>query len=433
MVGTAALDVSVDVCLGGHSSRGLHQGDGSAVGTSPSLDGSEHVVDAFDDGGLIRTGGAVGLSADGHAEVVRDRDAAAAGHSGAQVLGDSDEGVARLAEGAFGSRSPLELASDSVGTDDLVVENEGNTGGGGGEDSSAVVEVGVLIGLDGGVVGGVKVVSLDAGVGDDEIGIGVVEDVITNWGEDPLGRGDHRGTVGGRALDDVEHVLWADSRAEQDLGGSERASGEDDPSGGPDLVDAGLAVGSCGKNLHTGGGGAATYNTADHSVGHQLEVCPLLRRPEVGGQGTATLAVGEHERRVTISLVLLVGGGVDACELSPSGLLDGCSKDRVGLQDIALSVHRGGVGAGDTGKHAPLSGRHVRCLPSGWEVVVPVAILGNKEHASVNCSTATEDTSCHAADIFATDALAVNPDFVAKTRDIEASEVLCFGPFRGDL
>jgi len=432
VVGATALDVSVNVCLSGHTGWGLQHSDGGAVSIGPPLDGSEHVFDSRDDGGLVGAGKAVGLRADGHAKVALDNDAAAAGHSGAQVLRYGDEGVARLAEGAFGTRSPLDLAGDSIGANDLVIQNERDARGGVGEDSSTVVEVGILVGLRRVVVGSVEVVGLDVGVGDDEIGVGVVENVVAYRRENPLRLCDHRSTVGGGGLDDIEHVLWTDSGAEKDLGGSERAGGEDDPTSGLDLVDTSLAIGGSGVNLDTSGGCSAADNTANHCVGHKLEVGSLLCGPEVGSEGTATLTVGEHEWRMPEGSEFLIRRGVDVRKFSPSSLLDGRSKDGVDLLDVSLSVHRGGIIGGDTSNHARLRRRNIRCLPSSGEVVVPVAGRGNEEHASVNCSAAAKDTSSHAVNILAGNSAAVHPNLVAKTGDIEAGEVFGFGPFRGN-
>lgn len=96
----------------------------------------------------------------------------------------------------------MELAVDAVGAGDDVPEHGADVGGGFGEDAGALVEVGVSVGDDGVGVGLVEVVEDYVGVGDDEVGVGVILQVVSDWKGDPVLGFDHCRAINGASIDD---------------------------------------------------------------------------------------------------------------------------------------------------------------------------------------------------------------------------------------
>lgn len=96
----------------------------------------------------------------------------------------------------------MELAVDAVSAGNDVPEHRTDVGGGFGEDAGALVEVGGFISGDGVGVCLVEVVEDDIGVRNDEIGVGVILEVVSNWKGDPVIGLDHGWAINSAGIDD---------------------------------------------------------------------------------------------------------------------------------------------------------------------------------------------------------------------------------------
>ena len=116
--------------------------------------------------------------------------------------------------------------------------------------------------------------------------------------------------------------------------------------------------------------------------------------------------------------------------LLPASLLETSCDDVLSLLEISQPIHGRGVGSWDSRKH-PVGGcNHVGRLPSGGEVVVPIDWVRLPPQRGIDCGSSSENATCHLIDVVAGNTGGVNPDLVAKTRNIKASEVGACEPGR---
>jgi len=185
-------------------------------------------LDAGNDGLDIGFGLEVGRLGNVHVEgAVDGQDTAGCGTT-AEVLGHGHRGVVGGWRRRLNASSPLHGALNSVLALDNFPEHGADVGGRLGENTSAALEVGIFVRFDGIGPGLVEVVEGDIGVADNEIGVDVVVEVLSDREVDPLGLVDESRAVLSAVLDDVELGGWANTAAEQDLGGTEGTSGEND-------------------------------------------------------------------------------------------------------------------------------------------------------------------------------------------------------------
>jgi hypothetical protein len=204
---------------------------------------------------------------------------------------------------ALDTGSPLVGASDAVRANLVVPEDHTEVRGGLRKDTGARVKVLLGIRLDGVVVRLVEVVELDVGVGNDDLGVGVVIKVLADGEVDPVSLVNH--LVSLSLLDDLELVLGTNTRAEKNLGGTESTSRKNDATASCELDVATLSTRKECLNVDTSGSVAVTDDTVDSGVDHESEVGKLLGVDKVGSHGTATLTVGEHVVGVSERTVLL--------------------------------------------------------------------------------------------------------------------------------
>lgn len=370
--------------------------------------------------------------------------------------------VAEVVQAAFHAASPLELAGRAVAELNLVPDHGANVGGSSSEDSGAVAEIQGDVVLVGGGPGGGVVVLVDVGVLDDNIGVEMVNQVLTNGELEPLLLGDHGLAIQGRPLDNGELVAGADTAPEQNLGGTESTSGENDAAGVSNLDGARAAGGAVALELDAGDAVTVADETPGRRVGPEGEVGVAASSDEVGGEGTATLTIREHESGVTEGVVLLVRVGVGGVETLPAGVGKTVGENIEALILVEVAIHRRVGGTRDAGEDAVGSGLHIRRLPALWEVVIPIEgmrllmgvslaftqVLGSKRgregkkrkakrsfsylppETGVDSGTSTEDASGKLVHVTADNAGRVVPDLVAETWNVESGEVLALEPVR---
>lgn len=131
----------------------------------------QEVLDTRDDGSFVACSLEVGNVGDGHGQRAGDGRATARGGTATEVLGQSHRGIVSCAERAFDTGGPLQLAGNAVAAGDCLPEHRSNIRCRLRQDTSAAIQVGVLVGGDGVGVCSVKVVEGDVGVLDDNVGL----------------------------------------------------------------------------------------------------------------------------------------------------------------------------------------------------------------------------------------------------------------------
>lgn len=264
---------------------------------------------------------------------------------------------------------------------------------------------------------------------DDGVGVEVVIQVVANGEVDPRGVVDEVRAVEDRVLDDLELVGGTNTGAEEDLGTAESTGRENDTAGDVlDLDDTLVATISEGLDLNGGNVAVGADHTLDDGVEPEVEVGAGLGGAKVGSQGAATLTTGEHVRGVGEGAVLAVRGVVSR-DLLPASSPETASKDIETLLEVTLTILGRRVSAGNAGKDPADGASNVLGLPAGREEVVPVERVRLEPETSVDSSATTEDATGHLVGISASNTVAVNPDLVAKTGDIEAGELSALKPF----
>lgn len=372
MVSSAGASVGIDVISRAHTSSRAKEGD-SVLAT-----GSVHDrLDTPDDNFLVRSVVEIRLDGDMHAQAGINSHASPGNHTGAQVLGHGDQGGSSLVERTLSTDSPLELTGDTVSANEGFPRHSVGARGGSGEDTSAVVQVVVSISDVGSVVGGIKVVGLDGRLAEDHISVGVVKNIVSYGKSDPTSGRNHARV--GAGLDNVELVSWANTAAEEDLGRPECTGRKDDSSGvGGDIDDTNKSTGAGRHDLDTSNPGTSTDDLGDGGVDGNSEVGTGLGGLKISSQRTATLTIGEHERRAGKGPVLLVGDRVGG-DLGPASRLEDGGEDIVGLLEETDTVHGRIVCRRNSREDFVHGSNHVGRLPASREVVVPITIWRPEE------------------------------------------------------
>lgn len=373
MVSPTGVDVVVDILGCRHASSGVKEGD-SILATGSG----EDRLDTPDDDLLVRS--IVEIWADGnlHAQVGSNGHPSPGNHTGSQVLGHCDHSRSGFSERTLSTDGPLELTSNPISTNEGFPCHSVRARGSGGENTGTVVQVVVSITDDWGVIGSIEVVCLDGRLGEDHISVGVVKDVISYGKPDPTTGSNHAWAVG-TGFNNVELISWADTTAEEDLGSPEGTSRKNNSSGvGGDIDDTSEAVRAGGSDLDTSNPGTSTDNLGDGRVDGNPEVGTGLCCLEICGQGTATLAIGEHEGRAGEGPVLLVGDQVGS-DLRPTRRLEDGGKDIIGLLEESDAILRRIVCRRNSGENFVGGSNHVRRLPASREIIVPITIWGLEE------------------------------------------------------
>lgn len=415
----------VDVLARGHGRGGVVPCQALDV-----VEGGAEVVQARDDGLLVVGVFEVGDVGDDGGEGGGDGHAAARGGAAAEVLGHGHGVAVGDVKGALDTGGPLELSDLAVGALDLLPEHGADVGGRLGENARAGGEVLVGVGGVGGGPGLVEVVEgrADVVVADDGVGVEVVIQVVANGEVDPRGVVDEVRAVEDRVLDDLELVGGTNTGAEEDLGTAESTGRENDTAGDIlDLDDTLVATISEGLDLNGGNVAVGADHTLDDGVEPEVEVGAGLGGAKVGSQGAATLTTGEHVRGVGEGAVLAVRGVVSR-DLLPASSPETASKDIETLLEVTLTILGRRVSAGNAGENPADGASNVLGLPAGREEVVPVERVRLEPETSVDSSATTEDATGHLVGISASNTVAVNPDLVAKTGDIEAGELSALKP-----
>lgn len=424
VVRPAGCNVVVHVISCGDASSWLKEGDSVLV-----LGSVEDRLDTSNDNLLVGSVVEKRVGGDLHIQVGSDSHATPGNHTGTQVLTHGDQSISRFSERPFSTNSPLDLASDTISTDERFPCHSVRSRSSSGEDTGAAIQVQVHIGSVGVVVGTIEIVGFDTGLAKDKICVGMVQNVVSNRKPDPA-RGRNHGWAISAGLNNVELISWADTTAEEDLGGSECSGRKDDPSSvGCDAVDTNLTTWARSNNLDTSDSATGTEDLGDSSVDDNLEVGACFSSLEVGSKRTTTFTVGIHEGSVGEGPVLGVRNGVGG-DLGPASGLQNGGHDSVRLLNIADSVHGRVIGRRNSVENFGGRRDHVGRLPASREVVIPIAVLRFEEQASINSGTTTENTSSHLVDIVTSNTGRVNPNLVAKTWDIEAGEFFASQPGR---
>lgn len=280
--------------------------------------------------------------------------------------------VAKVVQGTLHTASPLELTSSAVANLNLVPDHRADVGSGSSEDTGAVTEVQLNVTLIGGRPSGSIVVLIDIRVLNDDVGVEMVDEVLTHGELEPVGLSNHSLIVEGGLLDDLKLVTRANTAPHEDLGGTESTGRENNAARVGNLDNTRVAGSTVALELDAGDAASVTDQTPDGGVGPKLEVVAAAGSDEVGGEGTSALAVGEHEGGVAEGVVLLVILGVGVLQAGPAGGGETVGEDVEALILVEDAVHGRVGGAGDTSEHAVGCGLDVLGVPALGEVVVPV-------------------------------------------------------------
>lgn len=415
VVGTTASSILGDVVSGGLAWSWVDPGE---VG-----DGGKRLLEVGntgDGGGLVSVILEVWGDGSDHVEVGVDGDASTGGHTSSEVLRDGDVVVSLLSERSLNTGSPLELTNDTIRANNGIPDHGVWSWSSASKRTRAVVEVGVLVSGNWLVPSSVEVVWDNTGVLDEDISVGVIHNVVTNWEVDPVRLGDHLAAVG-RGSNNVELVLWSNTGAEEDLGGTEDTSREDDTSTSLELVGSLVTRVVGWGNIDTSDGTSGTDDTINHGVCDELEIGPLLSGDEVGSQWSTTLSVNVHVRSVSEGAVLLLRNVVGS-DSRPSSSRKTASEDVVRLLDVSLAISGWSISRRNARENSAGSSAHVASLPARWEVSVPIGRWWLEEETGVDSSATSEYATSHLVNIRAGDSNRVNPDLVAKTWDIVSGE-----------
>lgn len=263
---------------------------------------------------------------------------------------------------------------------------------------------------------------------DNDIGVDVVVEILAYRKVDPLGLADHGWSILDGSLDIVQLGLGADTAAEEELGRAKGTGREDDTASRIEVH--GTAVSTVSAiELDTGCLASSADNAPDSSVHPQLEVLPLHGSDEVRTKRALPLAVLIHEGRVREYPVLLLGYLVGG-DLLPAICLESRGQSVETFLLVTLAIHGGGIGSWNALEDAFSGSLHVSRLPASGEVVVPVNRHRLPPKSSIDSSASAEDAASHLVNVGACNTSRVNPDLIAKTRDIEAGQVGSLEPVR---